>query len=58
MFRRLEKLVDPFTAYAETTPPRGVWQFIVQNLAPFRAVIAASLVLSVIGAAIEVWLIG
>jgi ATP-binding cassette subfamily B multidrug efflux pump len=58
MFCRLEKLVDPFTDNAETTPPRGVWQFIVQNLAPFRAVIVASLVLSVIGAAIEVWLIG
>ena len=58
MFRRLEKLVDPFIAYPERTPDRRVWPFIIENLWPFRFVIAVSLLLAVIGVALEVWLIG
>ncbi len=58
MFRRLEKLVDPFIPYVEHTPDHRVWPFIVENLRPFRAVITLSLLLSIVGVAIEVWLIG
>jgi ATP-binding cassette subfamily B multidrug efflux pump len=58
MFRRFESLVDPFQSYPKLTPPRDVWPFIVENLRPFRHVMAMSLVLTIIGAAIEVWLIG
>ena len=58
MFRRLEKLVDPFVPYIERTPDRRVWPFIAENLRPFRAVITLSLLLSVVGVALEIWLIG
>ena len=58
MFRRFSSLVDPFQSYAQNTPPENAWRFLVQNLWPFRYVTAMSLMLTVIGAAIEVWLIG
>src|SRR4051794_27684627 len=58
MFRRFQKLADPFIAFDDGTPPNRVWPFLVQHLAPLRHIIAISLVLSVIGAGIEVWLIG
>ena len=58
MFRRFQKLADPFQSYAAATPPDRVWPFLVQHLRPLRRVIAMSLVLAVIGAGIEVWLIG
>jgi ATP-binding cassette subfamily B multidrug efflux pump len=58
MFRRFESLVDPFQDYETLTPPADVWRFLAENLRPFRTVIGLSLILAVIGAAIEVWLIG
>jgi len=58
MLRRFEGLVDPFQSYIAATPPAGVWRFLVTQLVPFRGVIAASLLLSVVGAGLEVWLIG
>ena len=58
MFRRFETAVDPFQPYAATTPPADVWRFLAEHLRPFRQVIAFSLVFCVVGAAIEVWLIG
>jgi ATP-binding cassette subfamily B multidrug efflux pump len=58
MFSFLEKLVDPFQADGDAQPAAGVWSYLVQNLKPFRWVILASLVLTVIGSSIEVWLIG
>lgn len=58
MFRRFETLVDPFAPYAEETPSAGFWGFLRQHLRPLRHVMALSLLFSLIGAAIEVWLIG
>ncbi|MFT4185559.1 MAG: ABC transporter ATP-binding protein [Rhizobium sp.] len=58
MFRRFEKLVDPFQNYHDPNPPPDVWRYLKSNLRPFRLVMAMSLGLTVIGAAIEVWLIG
>ncbi len=58
MFRRFSSLVDPFQSYDQSTPPGNAWRFLVQNLWPFRYVTAMSLMLTVIGAVIEVWLIG
>jgi ATP-binding cassette subfamily B multidrug efflux pump len=59
MLRRLDSLVDPFQSYdSATPPPAGVLAFILDNLRPFRTVIAVSLVFAVIGAALEIWLIG
>ena len=58
MFRRFETLVDPFLLYAERTPSANLWEFLRDHLQPLRHVIALSLLFSLIGAAIEVWLIG
>ncbi|MBI4922203.1 MAG: ABC transporter ATP-binding protein [Devosia nanyangense] len=58
MFGRFHKLADPFQPYVDGTPPDRVWPFLVQHLRPLRLVMAMSLVLTVIGAGIEVWLIG
>ncbi len=58
MFRCFESIVDPFQSYDQRTPPAGVWRFLVQHLRPLRHVMALSLLFSLIGAAIEVWLIG
>jgi ATP-binding cassette subfamily B multidrug efflux pump len=58
MLRRYQTLVDPYAGYDEKTPSASVWRFIFENLRPFRVPIAASLALTVVGAAIEVWLIG
>lgn len=58
MFRRFEKLVDPFQNYDDLNPPPDVWRYLTNHLRPFRLVIVMSLGLTVIGAAIEVWLIG
>jgi ATP-binding cassette subfamily B multidrug efflux pump len=58
MFRRFSSLVDPFQSHDQSTPPDNAWRFLVKNLWPFRYVTAMSLTLTVIGAAIEVWLIG
>ncbi|MEE9454401.1 MAG: ABC transporter ATP-binding protein [Paracoccaceae bacterium] len=53
----LERLVDP---YAATTakPEARVWPYIRANIAPIKRVILASILFTIIAAAIEVWLIG
>ena len=58
MFRRFETLVDPFLPYSERTPFASLWAFLWDHLRPLRHVMALSLLFSLIGAAIEVWLIG
>ncbi len=58
MSGRFANLVDPFVAYAARTPSAKPIRFILDQLKPFRWVIAGSLILTVIGAALEVWLIG
>ncbi len=58
MFRFFENLVDPFQPDNNAAPRPGAWPYLVQNLMPFRWVILASLLLTVLSAGIEVWLIG
>jgi ATP-binding cassette subfamily B multidrug efflux pump len=57
-FSFLEKLVDPFQPDGNVQPAQGVWPYLVQNLKPFRWVILASLLLTIVSSSIEVWLIG
>jgi ATP-binding cassette, subfamily B, multidrug efflux pump len=57
MFRFLEELVDPFQRYDDRTPSPRVRTFILEHLRPLRLVIVMSLALSVVSAALEVWLI-
>lgn len=57
MFRRLEDLVDPFQPHDTCSPPEIIWRYIREHLRPFRRVIAFSLALSALSAALEVWLI-
>ncbi|MEV0720637.1 ABC transporter ATP-binding protein [Asanoa sp. NPDC050611] len=58
MFRLFESPVDPF-AYDDTaTPPAGVRRFLLRELRPLRPVAAAAVTVTVLCAAIEVWLIG
>jgi ATP-binding cassette, subfamily B, multidrug efflux pump len=57
MFRLLERLVNPFDQSERRAPSGDAWTFILQHLRPFRLVIALSLLLSLISAALEVWLI-
>ena len=58
MFRFFPKLADPFTPDDGAIMPMTVWAFLRHNLKPLRPVIALSLMLSVVGAGIEVWMIG
>jgi ATP-binding cassette, subfamily B, multidrug efflux pump len=55
---RFDSLVDPFRSRDHADPPRTAWAFIFRELKPLRGVVAASFLLSVIGAGLEVWLIG
>jgi ATP-binding cassette subfamily B multidrug efflux pump len=58
LFRYFETLVDPYTAYADTdTPPRRLFAFLWDYSQPFKAVYAATAVLSLAVAAIEIGLI-
>lgn len=58
MFRFFEGLVDPYQAYPRSdTPPRRLWPFLKEYVRPFRKVFAATAVLSVIAAALDVALI-
>ena len=58
MLRFFQKLVDPFQSDGEIQPPADVRAYLLHNLKPFRWVIAASLLLTVLNAGLEVWLIG
>jgi ATP-binding cassette subfamily B multidrug efflux pump len=57
MFRFLEKLVDPFATNGDAMPAQSAWLFLLNSLKPFRVVAAVSLTLTVVCAAMEVWLI-
>ena len=57
-FAFFERLVDPYTPYAEPdAPPRRLWPFLCQYMGPFRGVFIAAGIGSVMVAAIEVGLI-
>ncbi|MEO9823588.1 MAG: ABC transporter ATP-binding protein [Paracoccaceae bacterium] len=59
MFRYLENLVDPYADYPVTdTPPTKLWPFILEYCRPFTRVFTITGLVSVIVAAVEIWLIG
>lgn len=58
MFRFLESLVDPYCDYVEEDqPPREFWPFIKRYALPFRKVFIATGLITIVVAAIEIWLI-
>ena len=58
MFRRFETLVDPYVPHAaDDVPPARLWPFLAQYSRPFARVFAATAALSVVVAAVEIWLI-
>ena len=58
MFRYFENLVDPYCDYPETdTPPQKLWPFLKEYCRPFTKVFAVTAFMSVVVAAIEIWLI-
>jgi len=58
MFRFFENLVDPYAPYTETdTPPTRLWPFLLQYSRPFTRVFALTAVMSIVVAAVEIWLI-
>lgn len=58
MFRYFESLVDPYVDHAATDrPPDRLWPFLWTYSQPFKRVFAASIVMSIVVAAVEIWLI-
>ena len=58
MFKFFENLVDPYVAYEETdTPPTRLWPFMREYLVPFKKVLIATAIMSILVASVEVWLI-
>ena len=58
MFRFFERLVDPYEPYKELdTPPTRLWPFLMGYARPFKRVCWAAGLMSVVVAAVEVWLI-
>ncbi len=58
MFHFFEKLVDPYVPYEETDrPPQRIWPFMKSYTVPFRRLFAVTALMSVVVAAIEIWLI-
>jgi ATP-binding cassette subfamily B multidrug efflux pump len=59
MFRYLENLVDPYADYPVTDhPPTKLWPFIREYCRPFWRVFTITGFVSIIVAAVEIWLIG
>ncbi len=58
MFRYFENLVDPYVVYPEQdAPPQKLWPFLLGFCGPFKRVFWATGVMSIVVAAIEIWLI-
>ncbi len=58
MFRFFENLVDPYTAYPDTdAPPTRLAPFMLDYVVPFRRVFLAAALMSIVVAAVELWLI-
>ncbi len=58
MFRFFENLVDPYTAYPDNdTPSRKLWPFLWDYAQPFKKLFALTAFMSVVVAAVEIWLI-
>ena len=59
MFRYLENLIDPYADYTVSDrPPTKLWPFIREYCRPFWRVFTLTGVMSVVVAAVEIWLIG
>jgi ATP-binding cassette, subfamily B, multidrug efflux pump len=58
MFRFFENLVDPYCDYTEVDrPPTRLWPFTMTYAKPFKKVFWATGLMSILVAAIEIWLI-
>ena len=58
MFRFFENLVDPYADYPQDdTPPTRLWPFLMTYVRPFKRVFWAAGLMSVVVAAVEIWLI-
>ncbi|MCR8724449.1 ABC transporter ATP-binding protein [Frigidibacter sp. ROC022] len=58
MFRYFETFVDPYTGYTPTdAPPRRLWAFLWDYAQPFKRLFAITAAMSILVAAVEVWLI-
>ena len=58
MFRYFENLVDPYCDYPqEDRPPTKLWPFIMGYTQPFRRLFVVTAIMSVVVAAVEIWLI-
>lgn len=58
MFRFFENLIDPYADYPETNrPPRQLWPFLRAYMGPFKKVFWITGLMSIVVAAIEIWLI-
>ena len=58
MFRFFENLLDPYTDYAPTNrPPQRLWPFLRDYSAPFKRIFAITALMSILVAAVEIWLI-
>ena len=58
LFQFFETLVDPYTAYPDTdTPPRRLFAFLWDYSQPFKTLFAATAIMSLVVAAIEIGLI-
>ena len=58
MFRFFENLIDPYTDYAPTNrPPQRLWPFLRDYSAPFKRIFAITALMSILVAAVEIWLI-
>ncbi|MEM8591758.1 MAG: ABC transporter ATP-binding protein [Pseudomonadota bacterium] len=58
MFRYFENLIDPYGPYTpEDRPPTRLWPFVWSYLREFKSIFAYSVVLSIVVAGIELWLI-
>ncbi|MEP5153149.1 ABC transporter ATP-binding protein [Planktotalea sp.] len=53
-----ERLVDPYVEYADTdTPPTKLWPFMMAYAQPFKRLFIITAIMSVVVAAVEIWLI-
>lgn len=58
MFKFFENLVDPYCDYEESDrPPTHLWPFMRDYMRPFRRVFWVTAIISILVAAVEIWLI-
>ena len=58
MFRYFENLIDPYCDYPQkNVPPTRLWPFLRDYAKPFRRVFVITALMSIVVAAIEIWLI-